>query len=146
MGMTVTGVRELAAALGGIDADMRKAMKPGVLKAAEVVADEIRERASFSPEIAGSVKTSARFSASGGGATVTVPERGYPHAGEVAAYDGNGLTSERLRHPVYGNREVWSDKNTATHPMSTVSVVEKEPEAVAIIAETVSAVIAANGL
>ncbi len=144
MGFEAHGVREVAAALAGLDADMKKALKPGILKAANVVGDEVKRRAAFSPPIADSVKVSARFSATGGGATVTVPERVEPHQGEVAAYDGNGLTAETKRHPVYGNRNAWVPYTT--HPMSTVSVVEKEPEAVAIVAETVSAVIAANGL
>ncbi len=143
MGFEAHGVRELAVALGNLDADIQKSLRPAVLKAGHVIGDQVKENASFSSWIPAAVKVSASFSARGG-ARITVAERDYPHAGEVRTYEGNGMSPSPFRHPVFGNREAWA--SGVTHPFAGPAVKEKEPEAVAIIAETVSAVIAATGL
>ncbi len=146
MGFEAHGVRELSAALGGLDSEMRKALKPAVLKAGNVIGDQVKENASFSSWIPEQVKVSASFSARGGGARITVAERGYPHGGEVNVFEGDGVAPTPFEHPTYGHRNGKQMVAAMTHPFAGPAVEEKEPEAVAIVAETVSAVIAANGL
>lgn len=144
MPLEFTGVSELARALGTLPTEIRAALKPAVLKAAEVIGQQAEQNASFSSYIPGAVSVQASFAQSGGGAVVRVVERGYPHAGEVRVYEGNGVSPTPFRHPVYGNKEAWAVG--MTHPFLGPALEEREDEAVAVIAEAVVAVAHASGL
>lgn len=144
MPMTVTGIREVAFALGEIPAEIKKVLKPAVLDAGEIVAAQMRQNASFSPWIAANVNVSASFGVRTAGARITVPERGFPHAGEVRTFEGNGVSPTPFRHPVYGNRNAWV--SAMTHPFAGPAVEEKHDEATAVIAAAVETVIESTGL
>lgn len=143
MPLEFTGVSELARTFGVLPAELKAALKPAVLSAAGLIGEQARSDASFSSYIPGAVSVAASFSGSGGGAVVKVAERGFPHAGEVRTYEGNGVSPTPFRHPVYGNTNAWV--TAMTHPFLGPAVEEKHDEAVAVIAEAVAAVAHANG-
>lgn len=134
MPFQVTGIREIASKYGRIDEALRAELTPATLQAGEIVADQARANFGWSSYIPGTVEVSARFGMSTGGAEVRVPERGYPHAGEVHTYEGNGSGPTSFRHPTYGH---GPDVAAMTRPSLGPAAREKRPEAVAIIAEAV---------
>jgi hypothetical protein len=128
MPLEFRGVAELAKTFGVIPGELRTAIKPKVLEAADLIRDTAESNASWSPEIAASIVAEASFSGSGGGAIVRVPERGFPHAGEVRTYEGNGVSPTRsvipcsaitnagltdMTHPFLGTRR---SRTSATRP------------------------------
>jgi hypothetical protein len=143
MPLEFSGVSELARTFGVIPGELKSALKPAVLKAANLIGDKAEGNAGFSSYIPGAVSVSASFSGSGGGAVVKVAERGYPHAGEVRTYEGNGVSPTPFRHPVYGNTNAWV--TAMTHPFLGPAVEEEREPAIGIIAEAVAAVARANG-
>jgi hypothetical protein len=145
MPLEFKGVSELAQTFGVIPAELKRALKPAVLKGANLIGEEAKGNASFSSYIPGAVSVSASFSQSGGGAVVKVAERGYPHAGEARVYEGNGVSPSPFLHPTYGRSDIaWSIGQT--HPFLGPAVEEKEDEVVGVIAEAVAAVARSAGL
>jgi hypothetical protein len=116
-------------------AEVRHALRPGVADATHVIAVEAESNAAFSSYIPGAISESVSFSASGGGGVIRVAERGYPHEGEVRVLEGNGISPEAFRHPVYDHGG-WAMQ--MTHPFLGPAVEEKEPEAVALIEAAVT--------
>ncbi len=135
MPIETTGIRDAIRRFGTADAELRAELTPATLEAADVVAAQIRSNYSWSPPIAGSVSTSASFSATGGGAVIRIPERDYPHAGEVRTFEGNGVSPTPFEQPVYGHKDRSVTK--MTRPSIGPGVRDKRPEAVAIIAAAV---------
>lgn len=85
-----------------------------VKRAGDVITVAAKAEAdSFSKHIVPNIKTRRR----GIGVKIVIGMGKKPHEGEGPAYEGDGLTSKPLRHPVMGDRDVWTSKNTNTHPM-----------------------------
>lgn len=145
MPLEFKGVSELARTFGVLPTELKVALKPAVLEAAELIAGQTRENAGFSSYLPGAVSTAASFAGggAGGGAVVKVAERGYPHAGFARVFEGNGVSPTAFRHPVFGNTNAWV--TAVTHPFLGPAVEQETPEAVAVIAEAVASVAAANG-
>lgn len=86
--------------------ELARQMRTGLREVGQVVAEEAKHRASFSKRIPGSirVRTTSGFSVS------------------VVAGDGNATDAAPIenkgkgfvRHPVFGNRDVWTSKGS--HP------------------------------
>jgi len=79
------------------------ACRVGLREAGEVVAADARERASFSTRIPASIKVRAAR----GNVKVVA---GGDAAPDAAPIENRGKGS--VRHPVFGNREVWTSKNS----------------------------------
>lgn len=83
--------------------EARRAVRPALRKAGQVVATEAMVNASWSSRIPGTIRvvTSFRLNREGisvkAGGSSAPHARPYEHLGEPGAF----------RHPVYGNREVW---------------------------------------
>lgn len=144
MPLEVKGVSELVYSLGVLPAEVKKAMRPAILEAGGIIGAQAKQNAAFSSWIPGAVKVSASFSGVSGGAKVSVPERGYPHLGEVRVLEGNGSSPSEFRHPYFGIRDFWYTQ--VTHPFLHPALEQKRDEATAVIAAAVESVIAANGL
>lgn len=144
MPLTVTGVAELVRAFGEVPAEVKAVLKPAVLEAGNLIGDQVKSNAGFSSWIPGAVKVSASFGSVTAGAKITVAERGFPHAGEVRVFEGNGVNPTPFRHPVYGNRNAWV--SAVTHPFAHPAVEQKRGEAVAVITTAVEGVIQSLGL
>jgi ABC-type transport system substrate-binding protein len=142
MPLEYSGVRELVAAFGTLPTEVRLALKPAVLEAADLVGDAAKSNAGWSSWIPDHISVSASFSASGGGAVIRAAERGYPHGGEVRVFEGNGLSPTPFLHPVYGHRNNWV--SAMTHPFLQPALDENADEATAIIAAAVTSVVASH--
>jgi hypothetical protein len=78
-------------------------LRRNLRSAGETVAAAIRRRASFSQRIPGSVKVQTRLAS----VAVTAGGKAAPDAAPIEN-KGKG----HVRHPVFGNRAVWTDKNS----------------------------------
>lgn len=143
MPMTVRGISELVHTLGVLPTEVKAALRPSTLEAAQIIAEQVKANGSFSSWVAGATSVSASFSGTSGGAVVKVAERGFPHAGEMRVLEGDGVSPTPFRHPVYGGPG-WAA--AMTHPFLHPALEQKRDEATEIIAAAVAAVIAANGL
>jgi hypothetical protein len=81
-----------------------KACRVSLRAMGRLVADDAKERASFSSRIPGSIRVRVT---SGGNVKVVA---GGAKAPDAAAIENQGRG--HVRHPVFGDREVWTDKNS----------------------------------
>lgn len=81
-----------------------KACRVSLRAAGEIVAQDARARTSYSSRIPGSIKVRVT---SGGNVKVVAGGEAAPDA---AAIENRGRG--HVRHPVFGDREVWTDKNS----------------------------------
>jgi hypothetical protein len=79
------------------------ATRGAIRDAGEIVAEEARVRSSFSSRIEWSIKSRA----AGGNFKVTAGGEAAPNAAPIEN-KGRG----HVRHPVYGDRDVWTEKNS----------------------------------
>lgn len=98
--------------LQGLARDLRRAapeawkvLRTELRLAAKVVAEDAKGRASFSTRIPGSIKVR------GSGASLKVVAGGSA-APDAAPIENKGRGG--VRHPVFGNRNVWTSKNSPT--------------------------------
>lgn len=139
MPLRALGIRELAARMGRIDAELRAELEPATLEAGNIIGDQVKANASFSSRLPGQVSVAASFSASGGGAVVKVAAGEYPHVLEARVMEGDGIAPSEFRHPVYGNPKGWASQ--MSHPFAHPAVEDKRTEAVAVIAAAVHTVL-----
>lgn len=101
--MTVdrTQLQDLIRDLGAMPPALAKAMRPGVIKAAQPALKEVQRRASWSRRIPRATTLSGP-SGTRAGVTLRVDSTKAPHA---RPYEG--LSGDPFRHPVFGNRENW---------------------------------------
>lgn len=135
MPMEVSGIRDLVRRLGRADAELTAELRPAVLHAASLVGRKAEANAGFSSAIPGLEFERASFSSTSGGAVVGFHERGFPHAGEVRVYEGDGVSPEPFRHPVFGGPG-WAAG--MTHPFLGPAA---EDERAAVLAEIRAAVL-----
>lgn len=129
MPMEGYGIRELSARLMGIDAELKAELRPAVLEAADLIAEQAKGNASFSTKIPSQISAGANFSASGGGAEVRVKAGVYPHEAEARVLEGDGSVGE-FRHPVYDHGG-WAPQDT--RPFLEPAVQAEHAAAVEII-------------
>lgn len=122
----LSGLRGLATALRKAQPELVKTFRAALRQGGELVANDVREStARWSTRIPQTVRTRTsgiRVSVIAGGARA-------PHA---AAYEHRGEPGD-VRHPVFGNRQVWTSKNTPARPSLRPSAERRAPE----VADTV---------
>jgi hypothetical protein len=84
--------------------ETRKAVRPKIRKAGEIVAGDAKQRADWSSRIPGTVRVRTSFQADREKVQVVAGGAGAPHA---RPYEGIATQGDSFRHPVHGNREVW---------------------------------------
>jgi hypothetical protein len=94
---------KFARALRQAEPDLYHQLKSELRGAGEIVAGKVRSRASFSSRIPGTVKVRT----SGVGVRVIVGGPGAPDAAPIEN-SGKGF----VRHPVFGNKDVWTAKGS----------------------------------
>lgn len=135
-----TAVADLIRVLGVLPAHMRTALGPGVLRAANIIADQYRANAVFSSRIPSAVY--ARLSlTSSAGAVVGANARIAPEA-KVLEVGNTGPGDAIFRHPVFGH-DTWVYEKT--HPALFPAVEQKGQAARDAVAEVVLAVARAEG-
>jgi hypothetical protein len=123
----VSQLRQLAKDLRKADPDLGVKLRLRMRGVGGIVADTAQEMASYSTRIPGSIKV--RVS----GFTVKVVAGG-PGAGDAAPIENRGKGF--VRHPVFGNRNVWTAKNS--HPAFLAPALDADEAAV--VEELVKAV------
>lgn len=116
-----------AKALKSADRNLANNLRKKIRAGAEIVAADARSRASFSKRIPGAI----RVRTSGASVAVEVDKNKAPNAKPIEN-DGKG----HVRHPVFGDRAVWTDKNSRPaflHP----ALESKREEATLVIAEAI---------
>lgn len=127
----------LVAELGRIPVELRRQLRPALRRAAEPILRDAQRRAAWSTRIPGAITVRTSFSQRTPGLRLRVDAGKAPHArpfemGSQRAAGGS------LRHPVFGNRNVWVAQRT--RPFFFPAVNAGRP---AVMAETNAAVLAA---
>lgn len=107
--------RDLRAADPALAASLRKKLK----EAGDIVAVDARARASFSKQIAPTIRTSVRVT------SVSVSARGV--LADLMELGNKGGSVGAFRHPVFGNKNVWVSQSM--HPYLQPAVDAKGDEA-----------------
>lgn len=138
-----TSVARLARVFGVIPIEVKAALRPALIKAANLVADQAKLNASYSEDIPGAIYVRAGVT-SRAGATVGVSAAKAPQAKvlELGNYGKRSVTT--FRHPVFGNTNTWVDQ--PTQPFLFPAVTSKGAEASALVAAAVREVAARHGL
>ena len=97
------GLSRLARDLRRASPEAWRACRAGLLAAAQPVAEDARQRASFSTRIPATIRVRV-----GSGANVKIVAGG-PGAPDAAPLENRGRAGT-FRHPVFGNRERWVDQ------------------------------------
>jgi hypothetical protein len=110
--------------LGAIPPAVRRTLRPAVLEASQPILARMRAHASWSSRIPSAI--SVRPSTTAAGVEFRVSAARAPHA---RPYESGSLRNPGMvRHPVYGNREVWAQ--TPIRPFFYRSVAEGADELV----------------
>jgi hypothetical protein len=83
--------------------EARKAVRPALRRAGQVVAREAMVNASWSSRIPGTIRVVTSFRVNREGVTIRAGGKNAPHARPYEHLGDPGT----FRHPVYGDREVW---------------------------------------
>lgn len=94
--------------LGKIPLELRRELRPALAAAAQPILQDAKARAGWSSRIPSAITVKSSFSESRPGVRLVVNRAAAPHA---RAYEGLS-SGGRLRHPVFGNREVWVQQPT----------------------------------
>lgn len=99
----------LIADLGKIPLELRRQLRPAMRRAAMPILADVRKRAAWSTRIPGaiSIKTSFASTGSRAGVRLVVDSRKAPHARPL---EQGSARNRNLRHPVFGNRDVWVEQ------------------------------------
>lgn len=100
---------QLIADLGAMPADLRRELRPAMRRAAQPILTDAKQRASWSSRIPGAIKIGTSFTARKPGVRLVVNSSKAPHA---RPYEFGSGRNRNLRHPVFGNREVWVEQST----------------------------------
>lgn len=128
-------VEDLKKELGNIPKDLRRALRPGLRLAGNVVAEDAKRRASWSARIPRATRVSVTFSGRTPGVSVVVNRNRAPHARPFEHGGGEGT----FRHPVYGRRGVWVSQ--VARPFLAPALTAKGDEAAKKIADVVDVVV-----
>ena len=120
MPMTTTGMKEAIDRFLNADARMKATLEPVVADAVQTIETDAQSRA-YSPGIAAQAFTTSAFLSG----TVGFHERGYPHAGEVRAFEGDGVAPEPFHPLVYGGP---GTSDAMTHPALGPATEDERPK------------------
>ncbi|MGH3496316.1 MAG: HK97 gp10 family phage protein [Nocardioidaceae bacterium] len=114
----IVGVRDLAARMGTVPAELRAELRPKLRAAGTIVADQAKANASWSTRIPAAIGVRTSFGTRAGGVTIRVDSVKAPHA---RPYEGLSAGGGRgtFRHPVYGH-DVWVTEATRPFLMPAV--------------------------
>lgn len=87
---------------------VRKELRPALKKAADMVVQDARGRASWSSRIPGAIGVRVNFGAKTEGVAIRVNQKRAPHARPYEGITGGST----FRHPYFGNRERWYTQRT----------------------------------
>lgn len=131
-------LRELIRDLRRIPREVREELRPAVLAAGGIVAEEARRNADWSTRIPDAIWVSSRFSGgSTAGVRVAVNVRKAPHA---PLYEGPPRV---FHHSLFGNRRHWYPE--AARPFLQPALVSKADEAAEVVDDAVAHVLARHG-
>jgi hypothetical protein len=125
----------LIADLGKMPVELRRELRPAMRKAAQPILRDAKARAAWSSRIPGAIKIGTSFTARNPGVRLIVDSRKAPHG---RPFEHGSGRNKRLRHPVFGNRELWVEQ--APRPFFFPAVRAGEG---AVLAATNAAVLAA---
>jgi hypothetical protein len=97
-------LKEFRAQFGKFPADIRKQIRPELVKGGRPALSEAKRNASWSSRIPGATRLSVGFSKRTPGAALVVSHTRAPHA---HAYENQGKPGT-FRSPIFGNRENWA--------------------------------------
>jgi hypothetical protein len=102
---------ELVTSLRALPAEMRGAVRPALLAAAQPILADARSRASWSTRIPRAIYLRAQFTGPNPGVAIRVRRANAPHA---RAYEGLTRSGDRFRHPVFQTptRNTWVERPT----------------------------------
>jgi hypothetical protein len=89
--------------------ETRKAVRPKLRQAGQLVANDAKQRASWSSRIPSSIRVRTSFRENRENVKVLAGDSNSPHA---RPYEGLGVRGATFRHPVYGNRDNWVSQET----------------------------------
>lgn len=110
--MTVqsSDMHDLYVALKGVEGNLRVSLRRRLVASVRPVVSEVKTAASFSTRIPKSVKTRVSFAAKHAQVKIYADRRIAPEAAPLE----HGGRAGTFRHPVFGDRNVWS--NQPAHP------------------------------
>lgn len=130
MPLEVKGVRELATALGTLPKELQVELREGLKEAADIIAAQAKDNASFSTRIPAAIYTKARLGLHGG-AIVGVDSDTAPEARVLELGNVGSRSMTEFRHPVFGDRDVWASE--PMHPFLFPALTQKRAAALAVI-------------
>lgn len=130
---------QIARDMRRLEPETRKAVRPRLRRAGELIAGEARRNASWSSRIPSTVRVVTSFRANREGVTVRAGGPSAPHA---RPYEGITARGDTFRHPVYG-RDWWVAQ--ATRPFLLPAVQAKQGEADTTVRETLDDAASALG-
>lgn len=126
-----TLIRDLA----GLPAEIRRALRPALLRAARPILADAKRRASWSTRIPGAITLRTSFSQRDPGVRMVADAGKAPHARPFEHGSGRNLN---LRHPLFGDRDRWFEEKPRPFFFPAV-----QAGASAVMAESNAAVMAA---
>lgn len=139
MAIEYGSVHDLIRVLGTLPGEVKDALRPGLLEAAQVVADQARSNASYSTRIPAAIYVKPRLAGKSAGAMVGVSEAKAPEA-KVLELGNKGSRSGTFRHPVFAdstNRSDWTWVDQDRQPFLFPALHQKRQEAIAVVARAV---------
>jgi hypothetical protein len=112
--------------------ETQKAVRPKLRKAGQLVADDAKQRASWSSRIPGTVRVRTSVRANRENVKVLAGNASAPHA---RPYEGLSSQGNTFRHPVYG-RDTWVSQ--ATRPFLFPAAAANEVQAGELISSALT--------
>lgn len=125
---------EIARDMRNLPEEARKAVRPALRKAGQMVAREAAVNSSWSGRIPGSIRVVTSFRQNREGVTVVAGNANAPHA---RPYEGIASRAATFRHPVFGH-DVWVAQ--ATRPFLIPAAESTEGSTTAFIFESMDEV------
>lgn len=121
---------EIARDMRRLPEETRKAVRPALRKAGELIAREAKVNASWSSRIPATIRVETSFRSNREGVTVRAGGPSTPHA---RPYEGISSRGSTFRHPVYG-RDWWVTQ--ASRPFLVPAAESAQRAATAAVSET----------
>jgi hypothetical protein len=100
----------LIADLGKMPAALGRELRPALRKAAQPILTDAKRRASWSSRIPAAISVRQSLGQRNPGVRLVVDAGRAPHARPLEL--GSSRNGQSVRHPVFGNREVWVQQRT----------------------------------
>jgi hypothetical protein len=107
---------------GAIDKDLRKELRPVLMRVAQPVLERAKANAAWSSRIPQAMRISPGFSTRRAGVAIVVSARRAPHA---RPYENLGRQGT-FRHPVFGHRDRWVSQPARPFLFSALSAADAE--------------------